>query len=94
MDPKPLVSTGRGRDMARRDWSPFDTLQREIDRLFAEFGRYPPIFRTPDLTPTIDVTETDKEIEIKAAMAKGVLKVTVPKPAPAVTKKVEIKSAA
>jgi HSP20 family protein len=31
---------------------------------------------------------------IKAAMAKGVLKVTVPKPAPAVTKKVEIKSAA
>jgi len=157
MDPKPLVSTGRGRDLARRDWSPFDTLQREIDRLFAEFGRYPPIFRTPELTPTIDVTETDKEIEItaelpgleekdvevnvannvltirgekkaekedkgrsyhvversygafartfelpggidagaiKAAMAKGVLKVTVPKPAPAVTKKVEIKSAA
>ncbi len=31
---------------------------------------------------------------IKATITKGVLKVTVPKPAPAVTKKVDIKAAA
>ncbi|HEY3031657.1 MAG TPA: Hsp20 family protein [Bradyrhizobium sp.] len=31
---------------------------------------------------------------IKAVMSKGVLKVTVPKPAPAQTKKIDIKAAA
>jgi HSP20 family protein len=161
MDLKSLIPVGRNRNVARRDWSPFDTLQREIDRLFDDFGRGLPAFRTPnltpDLTPTLDVTETDKEIEItaelpgleekdvevnvadnvltirgekkaekedksknyhvtersygafartlalpdgidtdaiKASIAKGVLKVTVPKPAPAKQKKVEIKTAA
>jgi HSP20 family protein len=156
-DTKPIIPIGHNRDVARRGWSPFDVLQREIDRLFADFGRSLPALRAPSLTPTINVSETDKEIEItaelpgleekdvevnvtdnvrtirgekkaekedkgkryhvlersygafarafdlpdgidpgavKAVMAKGVLKVTVPKPAPAVSKKVEIKSAA
>jgi len=157
MDLKSLIPVSRNRNVARRDWSPFDTLQREIDRLFDDFSRGLPTFRSPDLTPTIDVTETDREIEItaelpgleekdvevnvaenlltirgekkaekedksknyhvvertygafarsialpdgvdpdaiKATIAKGVLKVTVPKPAPAQAKKVEIKAAA
>jgi HSP20 family protein len=157
MDLKSLIPVGRNRNVARREWNPFDTLQREIDRLFDDFGRGSPVFRAAGLTPTIDVTETDKEIEItaelpgleekdvevnvadnvltirgekkadkeeknknyqiversygafartvelpdgvdpdaiKASIAKGVLKVTVPKPAPAKTKKVEIKTAA
>jgi HSP20 family protein len=157
MDLKSLVPVGRDRNVGRRDWNPFVTLQREIDRLFDDFGRGSPVFRAPGLTPTMDVTETDKEIEItaelpgleekdvevnvadnvltirgekkaekeeknknyqiversygafartvalpdgidpaaiKASIAKGVLKVTVPKPAPAKTTKVEIKTAA
>jgi HSP20 family protein len=132
-------------------------LQREIDRLFDDFTRGFPAMTSPDLTPTLDVTETDKELEItaelpgleekdvqinvadnlltikgekkaeteqkdknyrlversygsfartlelpaginpdqiKASIAKGVLTVTVPKPAPAQTKKIEVKAAA
>jgi len=157
MDLKSLVPVSRNRNVARREWNPFDSLQREIDRLFEDFGRKLPAFGATCLTPTIDVTETDKEIEItaelpgleekdvevnvadnvltirgekkadkeeknknyqiversygafartvelpdgidpaaiKASIAKGVLKVTVPKPAPAKTTKVEIKTAA
>jgi HSP20 family protein len=157
MDLKSLVPVSRNRNVVRREWNPFDTLQREIDRLFEDFGRGLPAFGASSLTPTIDVTETDKEIEItaelpgleekdvevnvadnvltirgekkadkeeknknyqiversygafarmvelpdgvdpaaiKASIAKGVLKVTVPKPAPAKATKVEIKTAA
>ena len=157
MDLKSLIPVGRNRNVARREWNPFDTLQREIDRLYEDFGRRMPAFGALSLTPTIDVTETDKEIEItaelpgledkdvevnvvdnvltirgekkadrdeksknyqiversygafartielpdgvdaaaiKASIAKGVLKVTVPKPVPAKSTKVEIKSAA
>ena len=140
-----------------REYQPFATLQREIDRLFDEFGRGFPAARGQELTPRLDVTETDKEIEItaelpgleekdvqinvadnvltikgekkaekeekdknyrlversygafsrslelpsgvntdqiKASIAKGVLTVTVPKPAPAQTRKIEVKAAA
>jgi HSP20 family protein len=157
MELKSLIPVGRSRNVARREWSPFDTLQREIDRLFLDFGRGLPALGAPSLAPTIDVAETDKEIEItaelpgleekdvevnvadnvltirgekkaekeekdknyqiversygafartielpdgvdpdaiKASIAKGVLKVTVPKPAPAKAKKVEVKTAA
>jgi HSP20 family protein len=157
MNFKTLVPIGRNRNIGRFDWSPFDTLQREIDRLFDDLGRGLPAFRAGGLTPTMDVVETDKEIEItaelpgleekdvevnvadnvltirgekkaekedknqnyqvversygafgrtvtlpdgvdpnaiKATIAKGVLKVTVPKPPPVQAKKVEIKSAA
>ena len=157
MDLKSLIPVGRNRNVARREWNPFDTLQREIDRLYEDFGRRMPAFGALSLTPTIDVTETDKEIEItadlpgleekdvqlnlsdnvltirgekknereetkkdyhlversygsftrsvqlpegvnadgiKAEMAKGVLKVTVPKPTPAQSKKINIQAAA
>jgi HSP20 family protein len=166
-----LLPIGRDRNVARRDVNPFETLQRQIDRVFDEFTRGFPTFGgsfgfpavgtagVPDLTPRMDVTETDKEIEltaelpgleekdvqvnvadnvltirgekkaekeekdksknyhlversygafsrslelpagvdvgaIKANIANGVLKVSVPKPAPAQVKKVEVKSAA
>jgi HSP20 family protein len=157
MDFKSLIPVGRNRDVARRDWNPFDSLQREIDRVFDEFGKGFPAFGAGNLTPTVDVSESDKEIEItaelpgledkdvqvniadnvltirgekkaekedknknyhvversygsfvrtlalpdgvdpgsiKATLSKGVLKVTVPKPAPSQVKKVEIKTAA
>jgi len=160
MNLKSLIPVGRDRNVARREWNPFTSLQREIDRLFDDFARGVPTFGTlgtPELVPSIDVTETDKEIEItaelpgleekdvqinvadnvltirgekkaekeqkdndyrlversygsfaralelpagvdpdaiKASIAKGVLRVIVPKPAPAQVKKVEIKAAA
>jgi HSP20 family protein len=166
MNLRSLIPVGRDRNVARRESNPFMSLQREIDRVFDEFTRgftgFPtlPTFAalaTPDLMPSMDVTETDKEIEItaelpgleekdvqinvadnvltikgekkgekeqkdkdyrllersygsfsrtlelpagvdldaiKASIDKGVLKVTVPKPAPAQIKKVEVKAAA
>ncbi len=165
MNLRSLMPTGRDRKMASPEVGPFETLQREIDRVFDEFTRGFPSFTlpamglagVPDLTPRMDVSETDKEFEvtaelpgleekdvqvnvadgvltirgekkaekeekdknyyllersfgsfarslelpegvnaddIKASIANGVLKVTVPKPAPAQVKKIEVKSAA
>lgn len=162
MSPKSLLPISHERGVGRFG-SPFVSLQREIDRLFEDFGRGFPSFpamrgeRGTALMPSMDVAETDKEIEItaelpgleekdvqvnvsdnvltirgekraekeekdknyhvversfgsfertlqlpegvkaddiKATISKGVLKVTVPKPAPAQAKKVEVKSAA
>jgi HSP20 family protein len=65
---KQELSTPRGAEI----FSPFSTraftgLQREIDRLFDDFGRgwerlAPPTF------PKVDVSETDSEIEITAEL--------------------------
>ena len=161
MNLKSLIPVSRDRSLMGSG-SAFTSLQREIDRLFEDFGRgFPnlPAFggNGAKLMPSIDVTETDKEIEItaelpgleekdvqinvadnlltirgekkaekeekdknyrlversygsfertlelpegvnadaiKANIAKGVLKVTVPKPAPAQVKKIDVKAAA
>jgi HSP20 family protein len=165
MNLRSLIPIGRERGVARRDINPFASLQREVDRLFDDFGRGFPTLSWPtfpsigkqDMMPSMDVTETDKEIEltaelpgleekdvqvnladnvltirgekkaekeekdknyhlversygsfersielpegidpagIKASIAKGLLKVTVPKPAPAQAKKIDVKTAA
>jgi len=138
------------------DFAPFSMLQREIARLFDDFSRDLPAFKSTDLTPKMDVTETGQEVEvtaelpgleekdveinvtdnvltirgekkaeteqkdknyhvversygafsrslqlpdginpeaIKAVISKGVLKVTIPKPVPAIAKKIDIKPA-
>lgn len=136
-------------------WPAFTSLQREIDRLFDDFGRgFERV--SPVATPKVDIGETDADFEItaelpgleekdvnvhfadgvltlsgekrveaerkektytinertygaftrsialptgvdadaiKATMTKGVLKVTVPKPASAKTAKIEVKAA-
>jgi HSP20 family protein len=157
MSLRSLIPIGRDRNAVRSEVNIFDTLQREIDRVFADFTRGFPSFAARDLVPNVDVTETDKEIEItaelpgleekdvqinladdvltikgekkaekeekdksyrlvertygafsrsielpagvnpdaiKANISKGVLRVSVPKPAPAQTKKIEVKAAA
>jgi HSP20 family protein len=157
MNLKSLIPVGRDRNAVRSEANVFDTLQREVDRVFADFTRGFSSFGTRDLMPSVDVTETDKEIEItaelpgleekdvqinladnvltikgekkaekeekdksyrlvertygafsrsvelpagvnpdaiKASISKGVLKVSVPKPTPAQTKKIEVKAAA
>ena len=69
MSIKSLLPVWRDRNVARGE-SPFTALQREIDRLFDDFTRGFPSFglATTDLTPTMDVAETDKEIEITAEL--------------------------
>lgn len=59
---------------APRSFSPFMNFRREIDRLFDDFsrgfGRFGdwPEFRSTDLTPMMDVSETDKELEVTAEL--------------------------
>ena len=67
MNLKSLIPIGRDRSVA----SPFMSLQREIDRLFEDFSRgFPTIAGNgaTALMPSMDVTETDKEIEITAEL--------------------------
>ena len=67
-----LLPLGRDRSVARQE-SPFLSLQREVDRLFDDFSRGFPALPTlssgaVELMPSMDVTETDKEIEITAEL--------------------------
>jgi HSP20 family protein len=68
MNLKSLIPVGRDRSVAA---SPFMSLQREIDRLFEDFTRGFPTFSgngATALMPSMDVTETDKEIEVTAEL--------------------------
>jgi len=66
MNLRSLIPVGRSRMLAGSDTQPFGSLQREINRLFDDFATGFAGFGgvTRDLTPTIDVAETDKQIEI------------------------------
>jgi len=70
MNLKSLIPVGRDRDRGRAGGA-FMSLQREIDRLFDDFSRGFPTITGNDATalmPNMDVTETDKEIEITAEL--------------------------
>ena len=72
MNLKSLMPVGRDRGIAAPA-SPFMSLQREIDRLFDDFTRGFPSFPSfsdgkSAMLPSMDVTETDKEIEITAEL--------------------------
>jgi len=74
MNLKSLIPVSRERGITRQD-NPFMSLQREIDRLFDDFTRGFPTFPSrfasgaaAELLPSMDVTETDKEIEITAEL--------------------------
>jgi len=69
MNLKSLIPVGRDRGIAA-PVNPFMSLQREIDRLFDDFARGFPTFGNgkADLLPSMDVTETDKQIEITAEL--------------------------
>jgi HSP20 family protein len=70
MNLKSLIPVGRQRGVARTD-NPFISLQNEIDRLFENFtAGFPSIGNgmTNVTLPSIDVSETDKEIEITAEL--------------------------
>ena len=71
MNLKSLIPVGRQRGLARAG-NPFLSLQNEIDRLFDDFTRgFPTLgngMTTNVALPTMDVAETDKEIEITAEL--------------------------
>ena len=70
MNLRSLMPIGRDRNVARSD-NAFMSLQHEIDRLFDDFTRGFPTFSTggvAELLPNLDVTETDKQIEITAEL--------------------------
>ena len=68
MNLKSLIPIGRERGGALAN--PFVSLQREVDRLFDDFTRgFPSLTGNGGgLMPSMDVTETDKEIEITAEL--------------------------
>lgn len=69
MNLRSLVPTGRDRGVSGGD-SPFFSLQREIDRLFEDFSRGMPAFNggNKEMMPSMDVIETDKDIEVTAEL--------------------------
>lgn len=61
---KSPVPVTRNRAPAMREANPFFALQQEIDRLFDGFSTTFTGRVAKDLTPTMDIAETDKDIEI------------------------------
>jgi HSP20 family protein len=69
MSLRSLIPFGRERtSLTRPDFHSFASLQREIDRLFDDFTRGFPAATSASLAPSIDVSETDGEIEITAEL--------------------------
>ena len=65
---KSLIPVGRDRGVSRPATNPFSALQQEIDRLFEGFSRGFSGFPGRELMPSMDLSETDKEIEITAEL--------------------------
>jgi len=71
MNLRALVPFAQRSNSIRPEVGVFGTLHREIDRLFEDFTRGVSIAGTPmtnSLLPSIDATETDKEIVITAEL--------------------------
>lgn len=68
---KSLIPVGRERNVAWRDQNPLVDLENNISRVIEDFWRGMPAFGSfgrQDLMPALDVSETDKEIEIVAEL--------------------------
>lgn len=69
---KSLIPVGTDRAVGRREANPFSFLQQEIDRLFEGVSRgfpsFPAFPGTSVNLPRMDVSETDKAIEIEAEL--------------------------
>jgi len=67
MNSKSVIPVGTQRAVTRGEINPFSFLQREIDRLFDGVSRNIQGFTTPAM-PVMDISETDKAIEITAEL--------------------------
>lgn len=66
---KAVVPVSTERPLARQESNPFAFLQQEIDRLFEGFSRnFPAFTATHAAVPRMDVSETDKAIEVTAEL--------------------------
>jgi len=65
---KSLIPVGTERSATRSAPNPFFALQHEIDRLFEGLARNFAGFPSRDVMPSMDLSETDKEIEITAEL--------------------------
>ena len=64
-----MIPVRTERALARRENNPFTFLRQEIDRLFDGFGRNFPAFAASQaMMPRMDVSETDKTVEISAEL--------------------------
>src|ERR1700722_13680645 len=71
MDMKTLAPLRTRSNLARADFFPFDVLRREVDGLFFDFARsfgVTPTTGSQMLAPKMEVSETDKEIQISAEL--------------------------
>jgi HSP20 family protein len=69
MNTKSVIPVGTQRAAVRREANPFALLQQEIDRLFEGVTRNIPGLATTTTTmPSMDISETDKVIEITAEL--------------------------
>jgi HSP20 family protein len=65
---KSLIPVGSERGVTRSASNPFSALQQEIDRLFEGFSRGLSGFPAREMMPSVDLSGTDKEIEITAEL--------------------------
>lgn len=69
---KSFIPVGTDRTVSRREANPFSFLQQEIDRLFEGvtrgFPSFPAFTGTSANLPRMDVSESDKAIEIEAEL--------------------------
>lgn len=65
-----LIPFSWNTDLARRDdGDPFVAMQNEINRMFKDFGRgWPARFADSEVSPRIDVAETDSALEVTAEL--------------------------
>lgn len=63
---KPLIPIGRDSSLARTEANPLTMLQQEMDRLFDGFSKSFTGLSSRTLMPSMDLAETDDEIELTA----------------------------
>lgn len=65
---KPLIPIGRDSSLARTEENPLTMLQQEMDRLFDGFSKSFTGLSSRTLMPSMDLAETDEEIELTAEL--------------------------
>jgi len=76
MNVRSLIPVGRDRGLTSREYMPFAALHREMERLFEDFTRgwptltrgWPAMGTTAETMPSMDVVETEREIEVTAEL--------------------------